>query len=149
VIRPKLLGKAVARSTQPLGGSLYRVYYADLTVYSFSDRQNGTEVLNIGWLDGIHLFAKAKPSEELLNALFRACLNLVNQTRGFHVCELCDTRSFGIQASRDDKTIVLGSAEIRVAGGNGVVYAAPNLIYHYVAEHDYNPPVEFTNALLQ
>lgn len=43
----------------------------------------------------------------------------------------------------------LGSAEIRVKAKDGRIYAAPNLIYHYVAEHDYDPPKEFIEALLQ
>ena len=30
----------------------------------------------------------------------------------------------------------------------GAIYAAPNLIYHYVAEHHYAPPQEFVDALL-
>ena len=42
----------------------------------------------------------------------------------------------------------LGSAEIRVKGKDGKVYAAPTLIYHYVAAHDYDPPKEFVEALL-
>ena len=42
----------------------------------------------------------------------------------------------------------LGSAEIRVQGKEGKVYAAPTLIYHYVAAHDYDPPQEFVEALL-
>ena len=29
-----------------------------------------------------------------------------------------------------------------------MIYAAPNLIYHYVKEHRYLPPMEFINAVL-
>ena len=43
----------------------------------------------------------------------------------------------------------LGSAEIRVLGGGGKVYAAPNLIYHYVAKHKYRPPEEFIEAVMR
>jgi len=41
----------------------------------------------------------------------------------------------------------LGSAEIRVQGIDGAVYAAPNLIYHYMANHNYLPPEEFLGAI--
>ena len=43
---------------------------------------------------------------------------------------------------------MLGSAEIRVVSDEGQLYAAPNLIYHYVASHNYAPPSEFVRAVL-
>jgi len=44
---------------------------------------------------------------------------------------------------------LLGSAEIRVISGQGQLYAAPNLIYHYVVSHNYSPPPEFVLAVLE
>lgn len=44
--------------------------------------------------------------------------------------------------------MLLGLAEIRVAAVQGQLYAAPNLIYHYVVIHNYSPPVEFVRAVL-
>lgn len=41
----------------------------------------------------------------------------------------------------------VGSAEIRVFY-QGKTYAAPNLLYHYVVEHHYQPPSEFIEAVL-
>jgi hypothetical protein len=41
----------------------------------------------------------------------------------------------------------LGYAQIRVFGKRGKVYAAPNMIYHYVTVHHYKPPAEFIQAL--
>jgi hypothetical protein len=41
----------------------------------------------------------------------------------------------------------LGSAEIRVFGKRGKIYAAPNMLYHYVTAHQYKPPDEFLHAL--
>ncbi len=49
---------------------------------------------------------------------------------------------------RDGKWILLGAAEIRVLSRMGTVYAAPNLIYHYVSAHGYKPPEEFLDAAL-
>jgi hypothetical protein len=40
------------------------------------------------------------------------------------------------------------AAEIRIRG-LGVVYAAPNLVSHHVAVHDYMPPQEFVEAVLK
>jgi hypothetical protein len=42
----------------------------------------------------------------------------------------------------------LGSAEIRVPGSGGRIYAAPDLIYHYVEAHGYRPPDEFVEAVM-
>jgi hypothetical protein len=44
--------------------------------------------------------------------------------------------------------LLLGSAEIRVISNTGVIYAAPNLIYHYVHAHSYAPPAGFVEAVL-
>jgi len=49
--------------------------------------------------------------------------------------------------SRNGCVLNLGSAEIRVKGANGVVYGAPNLVYHYVVAHDYLPPAAFIDAV--
>jgi hypothetical protein len=43
--------------------------------------------------------------------------------------------------------MLLGSAEIRVPGKDGKVYAAPNLIYHYIKDCGYLPPQEFIDAV--
>ena len=43
--------------------------------------------------------------------------------------------------------MLLGSAEIRVFGQNGKIYAAPNLIYHYMKDCGYLPPQEFLDEL--
>ena len=125
------------------------MYYRDLTPYSFFAPEIDPKVLNIGWLDAKHSFPQQEPSEDLLDALFEKCLQSVNQTRGMHVCQFCPSVLFGVEVSRNAKTTMLGSAEIRVEGEKGVIYVAPNLIYHYVAEHGYRPPEEFTNALLK
>jgi hypothetical protein len=52
-----------------------------------------------------------------------------------------------VRATRDGETMILGSAEIRVFGAGAIVYACPNLIFHYVTEHSYLPPRSFLDAL--
>jgi hypothetical protein len=41
------------------------------------------------------------------------------------------------------------SAEIRVVGNNGRVYASPMMLVHYVEAHGYLPPQEFIDAVMQ
>lgn len=55
----------------------------------------------------------------------------------------------GIKVTHDGTTLLLGSAEIRVPSRLGVVYAAPDMIYHYIKDHDYVPPQEFIDAVLE
>lgn len=123
------------------------MYYPDFTPYRDIEKK-APNVLNIGWLETPHPFPRKKASEELLDALFEKCLHTVNQTRGFHDCHFCDLpATSGVEVLRNGKSIWLGSAEIRVKAKDGRIYAAPNLIYHYVLEHDYDPPREFVEAL--
>ena len=42
---------------------------------------------------------------------------------------------------------MLGAGEIRSFSKRGAIFAAPNLIFHYVAVHNYNPPEEFIESL--
>ena len=59
-----------------------------------------------------------------------------------------DARSRSTLAQRHGQERRIGTAEIRVFGPHGAIYAAPTLIYHYVAEHHYKPPAEFVHAAL-
>lgn len=69
----------------------------------------------------------------------------VNQTRGFHRCDFCAPVQQGL--TQEGEELLLGSAEIRVGIG-AVIYAAPDLIFHYVSVHPYHPPAAFLHALL-
>lgn len=133
-------------------------YFSDLTPYSYmrdSHRQHHDEprpdlpLLNIGWLDAVHPFPTGECPDGLIPALNRLSQVRVQQTRGYHFCELClkappdnahDAATLAEQVAR-------GSAEFRVAG-RGVVYAVPELITHYVQTHNYLPPTEFSLATL-
>jgi hypothetical protein len=120
-------------------------YFKDLTIYEY------TEVLvrpgnNIGWLGRGRPFPAATPSEEVLDLLWLFCSISVQRARGGHICELCLGGNLHY-AERNGERLDLGTAEIRVFSGQGHIYAAPNLIYHYVAVHHYKPPDEFLRAL--
>ena len=123
------------------------MYYPDFSPYCYIERTAAPNILNIGWLESPHPFPRNKASEALLDALFQKCLHMVNPTRGHHQCQFCDVPTRGVEVSRNGKNVWLGSAEIRVKAKDGMIYAAPNLIYHYVLEHDYDPPQEFVEAL--
>ncbi len=41
----------------------------------------------------------------------------------------------------------LGSAEIWVIANDGKIFACPDLILHYIVDHNYLPPEEFIEAV--
>jgi hypothetical protein len=113
-------------------------HFEDLTPYTyFHPEEEAPGTANIGWLDRWHPFPTGETSAEFRSKLERLCQNRVKRTRGFYSCDFCQGR---------DKPH--GSAEIRVAGKDRV-YAAPEMVYHYVAEHNYLPPEEFIRAVLE
>ena len=57
---------------------------------------------------------------------------------GYHDCEIC----LDLGKKHSDLRNVFIPAK------NGVVYLAPGMIVHYIREHDYLPPDDFINAVL-
>src|SRR5262245_28277392 len=122
-------------------------YFEDLSEYRFGGVLSlQPSAKSVGWLGKDHAFETAVPDTDLLEVLWSYCSISVVQTRGIHDCEFCltGTPNFVETAGR---TLYLGSAEIRVFSKHGDIYAAPNLIYHYVSVHHYKPPEGFVAAL--
>lgn len=109
-------------------------YYSDLSPYVYFPRAESPAV-NIGWLDDAHDFPKGEVSDDFIVRLKRYIdYPVYNLCFGFHRCEICKEGT--------------GSGEIRVIGKNGLVYAAPMMIVHYIQDHLYLPPDEFIQAVL-
>jgi hypothetical protein len=114
--------------------------FADLTPYLHGAPE--PKVLNVGWLDAAYPFRRGETSAEFREALGRLVERPILLHRGFHVCGFCpDDRCKADYAS-------LGNGQIRVFGRNGVWYAAPTMVHHYVVVHQYQPPPEFVDAVL-
>jgi hypothetical protein len=123
-------------------------YFEDLTPYSYYHLGVLDNTFNVGWLDKEHLYPKGITEDEIVEKLWLLLHFRVLQLRGFHVCEFCVPLSKApMPAERNGEIIHLGFSEIRVIGENGKIYAAPDLIYHYIVSHSYKPPEEFTDAL--
>ncbi len=121
-------------------------YFGDLSDYAYAPGfvRPGTKA--VGWLARGHAFPTMTVDEEVPDLLWLFCSISVVQTRGLHDCEFCPTHSVRC-FERNGQRLSLGSAEIRVFSPEGAIYAAPTLIYHYVAVHHYKPPDEFLQAL--
>jgi hypothetical protein len=123
-------------------------HFCDMSDYCYYPDGIRPETKTVGWLSREHGFEKNVPSEHHLDLLWDFCTVRIVQMRGFHLCELCENPEHNhFRVDRNEKTLELGSAEIRVFGNDGTIYAAPNLIYHYVRDHGYRPPKSFLTAL--
>lgn len=127
------------------------MYFPDLSPYKYFESDRAPNVLNIGWLGGAHAYPQGQPPEGFLERLWIFCRESVNRLRGFHVCELCP-RPEGyppmLQMQYSGEALWLGSAEAWAFGDDGMVYAAPDMIFHYVVDHGYLPPAAFVQAVL-
>jgi len=122
--------------------------FTDLTPYTYHNGRFGRPTtVNIGWLGPEHPFERAVPDDHILQILWRYCCVSVAGLRGLHKCELCGGKT-GYLFNRGEERLLLGAAEIRIFGQGDMMFAAPNLIYHYVADHYYRPPIPFLEAIL-
>lgn len=123
--------------------------YEDLTPYAYWSGETAPTV-NVGWLGRESRFEVGEPEPGLVEALaVLVRYHLVHVTRGWHGCELCGPgAAYPVREPFEEDLLTLGSAEIRVPGPDGVVYAAPNLVYHYVVRHHYRPPAGFVPCVL-
>lgn len=69
-----------------------------------------------------------------------------NPMRGFHLCDLCDSADGPLPYEDERGTVYLGAAEIWIPDGEGGVFAAPDLVLHYIDGHRYRPPAPFLQA---
>ncbi len=124
-------------------------YFPDLTRYRYMRPFLMEKALNVGWLAAGIPWPKGDVPSQFVHKLWMRCEHPVIETRGLHWCEFCSGQAGEIVSQAySGKTMLVGSAEIRVWGTDGKVYAAPNMIIHYVIEHNYRPPNEFIQAVL-
>ena len=127
-------------------------YFPDLTSYSYFPLEIEQEnTLNVGWLSSEYEFPTGSVDEAFTERLWLLCAYRLRQTRGFHLCPFCKHQSrplHPLTVTHQESELLLGTAEIRVSGEDGKIYAAPDLIIHYVVSHKYRPPDEFIAAVL-
>ena len=122
------------------------MYFPDFAPYSYNLPVVLPSVGCIGWLKRGRKFARAKADaaflDKMASIIRRECVHV---TRGTHNCDFCSEGRIWL----DDKSELLGHAEMWIpATSRDVVFSAPTLIYHYCREHDYAPPQEFIDAVM-
>ena len=112
-----------------------------------ADENVGLDPLAVGWLQRRQPFPTGPVPDEFAEALLAFCFpeHTVCATRATHPCPLCGERVAPIE--RDGQMTRPGTGEIRVLGAEDI-FAAPDLIHHYVTAHDYQPPQVFIEAVL-
>jgi hypothetical protein len=118
--------------------------FADLTPYRYL--RSEFDMVNVGWLGRTPDFPTGPVDETVRAELRRRVAEPEQLTRGFHGCELCAGGPL-IWVEVGGKDLRLGNGEIHACGADGVRYAAPTLIVHYIEEHGYRPPEEFLAAV--
>src|SRR5262245_39046376 len=123
-------------------------YFEDLTPYSYC-KSFGHNHLNVGWLSKEYPYHRGLVSSMFAYGLKQLCKVPVNLCRGHHVCEFCIPPDDVIP--RDHAYLWemgrAGNGEIHVPGMGGVIYVAPVMVFHYVVEHQYQPPEQFITAV--
>ncbi|WP_139031506.1 hypothetical protein [Bradyrhizobium sp. ORS 375] len=126
------------------------MHFEDLSAYQYDLPKPLEGVMTVGWLSSSAPFQQGAVSQEFSVALKRLLItNRVNKTRGYHRCELCSVNEIYVCTGNKEK-IRLGSAELWLRSErNQSIYAAPDLIWHYIFDHGYLPPVPFVDAVIE
>jgi hypothetical protein len=126
------------------------MFFRDLTAYEYQVPRKAPNVLMIGWLDDNTEFERAEADAPFLNAL-RSLYprHQVNKMRGYHKCQLCHTtKNKGVMEASIDGD--LGSAELWIPSSDkSAIFAAPDMIIHYIETHQYSPPTSYKQAVIQ
>jgi hypothetical protein len=125
--------------------------FADLSEYSYRfGAGSRSGVLNVGWIDLLQPYATWNAPPDFLAKLWRYCRTPAVVWRHMLFCAKCSFKAeIPCTETWDDQQLVLGTGEIRVFGKGETVYAAPDMVFHYVKQHHYHPPTDFIEAVNQ
>lgn len=138
------------------------MHFEDLAPYGMlAEFAPGMRVKAVGWLQRGSQFQTGRVDPRVISRLFEDVNASWGGRRfycmGYHPCDLCPnapqrtgTPVVWQEPGAVDSaslTATVGGAELYVPG-NGLVYIAPSMILHYILSHDYCPPPEFAEAVL-
>jgi hypothetical protein len=112
------------------------MYIEDLDTNAYF--AHGANVRAVGWLESGHPFTRGSVPTDFLSAL-RSHVKKAHQMvlyMGFYGCSFCpeDRQRAGL------RNLLIPTTKL--------LYAAPELILHYIEDHGYRPPDEFVAAVL-
>jgi hypothetical protein len=145
-------------------------YYADLSNIGLFESPI-PHLLSIGWLEKGKPFQKGKVHLNVIEKLKHFSKYNWNPmaTLGFHKCDFCNPKktsdtdaikgnvpfldtdgkkgSFELELKFIDPGVAHGNGEILIPY-LGKIYCAPDMVIHYIESHDYLPPSDFLNAVI-
>jgi hypothetical protein len=133
-------------------------HFADYSPYTYGHRAH-PGVVHVGWLDNVHPYPKGNVDARLIEKMKALASNPVELYRGKHTCEPCAEPPDLLKTTLPKKAVLdpncswarwvgqrSSNGEIRVSS-EGIVFAAPVLIVHYIEAHSYLPPAQFLKAV--
>lgn len=123
--------------------------FEDLSPWSFAGVTS--DVLKaVGWLEKERPYLKGEVTDRFFDALLQLLVQPWQPAvaAGRHACSFCRFSGGPAQIVFKGTTVTVGASTVYVPG-DGVIYVAPSLVAHYVDAHDYQPPREFVDAVLQ
>jgi hypothetical protein len=142
------------------------MYYPDLSQYEYSKAKLKKKIIikhslgddysfyNIGWLSVDYVYTRGKTNNNFHEKLFSLCIYGTNLMMGIHYCDFCNKKGTVFEDLRkpqvefNNELINLGGSEVFVIKDK-TVFIAPSMVLHYVLDHEYLPPDEFIDALMQ
>ena len=134
-----------------------RTIYADRMDYLTNDLTNllpmheDERIIAVGWLSPDETFERGKVPQEFVSALFRLLLNPWQPAiaMGFHACPFCEFSGgpSSFQMMESNESVSMGSTNLYVPE-DGRVFVFPSLGIHYIDAHQFRPPSEFQQAVL-
>ena len=123
--------------------------YKDFSEYELNNIKL-RNVINIGWLGDAGSFPQGNVSDEFLMNLWEYYKCPVFSTRKIYQNVSLNGYWKFFTAVFSGREIDLGSSEIRVLDKEReVIYASPDLIIHYIVNHNYRPPQEYIKAVME
>lgn len=128
------------------------MYFQDLSAYRYYLQSNLSQVLNVGWIDSGHSFGLGEAAPQFVRKLAALIAEKhpdvdvhVNRLQGIHACNLCGEQRIPLEDYRGRQHF-LGMSEIWIPA-DGLWYAAPSMVLHYIETHRYLPPSGFVEAV--
>lgn len=113
----------------------------DLIEYNRFSGISCPSVLMVGWVDGLE-YPTGDVDQSLLDRIRLMIQTPSRILRGRKMCRLCK------EAGLSERDCLFPDTEVWVRdSSNGVYYASPSLIVHYIEKHRYLPPGVFMDAV--
>lgn len=117
----------------------------------YKSEEDAVAIRAIGWL-GTFDAATARPPVDV--PFFSKLIELLadpwapRAAAGRHRCAMCRFTGGPSGVEFEGTRVSVGSGVLVVPGDGAVYYITPTLVAHYVDAHDYNPPAEFRDAVM-